>query len=103
MRKGNRALKQALIEAAHGAARSKGYLAAMCRRLTVRRGKKRALMAVARTLLATAYHLIDRGTRYQDLGADYFDRRQAPRTIKRLTARLGQLGYEVTLTPTFSG
>lgn len=103
VRKGNRALKQALLEAAHGAARSRGYLAAMCRRLTVRRGKKRAVMAVARTLLATAYHMISRGTRYHDVGADYFDRLQAPRTIKRLTARLSQLGYDATLTPAFSG
>jgi len=103
VRNGNRALKQALIEAAHGAARTSGYLGAMCRRLSVRRGKSRAIVAVARTILATAYHLIARGTHYQDLGADYFDRLQAPRVVKRLTARLSQLGYTVTPNPSFSG
>jgi transposase len=103
VRKGNRALKQTLIEAAHGAARTTGYFAALTRRLTVRRGKKRAIIAVARSLLVTAYHMIARGTHYTDLGADYFDRLQTPRIVARLSARLQQLGYTVAPTPGFSG
>jgi transposase len=103
LRKGNRALKQTLVEAAHGAARTTGYFGALFRRLTVRRGGKRAILAVARSLLVTAYHMIARGTHYQDLGADYFDRLQAPRIVARLSARLKQLGFAVTPDPTFSG
>lgn len=58
---------------------------------------------MARSLLVTAYHMIARGTRYTDLGADYFDRLQAPRIVARLSARLKQLGFAVTPIPTFSG
>jgi transposase len=103
LRKGNRALKQTLVEAAHGAARTTGYFGALARRLTLRRGKKRAILAVARSILVTAYHMIARGTRYADLGADYFDRLQAPRLVARLTTRLKQLGFTVTPDPSFSG
>jgi hypothetical protein len=103
LRKGNRALKQALVEAAHGAARTTGYFGTLFRRLTVRRGGKRAIMALARSLLVIAYHMIARGTHYCDLGADYFDRRQAPRIVARLSARLKQLGFTVTPDPSISG
>lgn len=103
VRKGNRALKQTLVEAAHGAARTTGYFGALARRLTLRRGKKRAILAVARSILVTAYHMIGRGTHYADLGADYFDRLQAPRLVARLSARLKQLGYAVAPDPGFSG
>lgn len=103
LRKGNRALKQALVEAAHGAARTTGYFGALFRRLAARRGGKRAIMALARSLLVIAYHMIARGTRYDDLGADYFDRRQTPRIVARLSARLKQLGFTVAPDPAFSG
>ncbi len=97
-RKGNARLRQALIEAAQGAARTKNtYLAAQYHRLAGRRGKKRALMAVAHTILEIIYYVLTRGEVYQDLGANYFDERDAQRVQKRLVSRLEGLGYEVTL------
>ena len=98
-RKGNRYLRWGLVQAAKGAARTKGSsLKAMYYRLAARRGKPRAAMAVGRKLLAIAYHLLVRGTTYQELGEDYRDRIDPVRTTKRLVQRLEALGYRVTLT-----
>jgi len=97
-RKGNRALRTALIQAAQAAARTKGtYLAAQYHRLAGRRGKKKAWMAVAHSILVIAYHLIQRQEEYRELGGDYFDRRRPEATAKRLVKRLEQLGYQVSL------
>ena len=77
---GNPWLKQALVQAAWGASRTKGtYLAAYYRRLAARRGRKRALVALGHTLLGIIYHLLQDGTDYVDLGGDYFDRRDRER------------------------
>ena len=98
-RKGNRYLKRALVQAAHGAAHKKGsYLKALYQRLASRRGKQRAAVAVGRTILQIAYHLIARGSTYEDLGGDYFDRFNRERTTKRLVQRLEALGFVVGLT-----
>jgi transposase len=76
-RKGDRWLPQALIEAAHGAMRAKDtYLRAQGQRLTRRRGKKRAVVAVAHSLLIMDYHLLQRHEPYKDLGSTYFDERE---------------------------
>ncbi len=76
------------------------YLKAQFRRLAGRRGKQRALLAVAHTLLTVVYHLIaNPNLEYRDLGEDYFDKRDAEQTKKKLVKRLGKLGYDVTLTP----
>jgi len=100
IRPGNRALKAALVEAANGAARTKGsYLSALYHRLAAKRGKKRALVAVARTILSIVYHMFKKGTRYQDLGADYYDRRNPDKLLAKLSQRITQLGYQVSLTP----
>jgi len=98
--KGNRWLKRALTEAAHGAARTKkSYYAALYHRLAGRRGKKRAIIAVAHSLLVTGYHLVTQGVDYQDLGRDYFDQRNQETIKRRAVKRLEQLGYQVDLTP----
>jgi transposase len=98
--KGNKHLKALLVQAAHTVARSKdNYLGAQFRRLAARRGKKRAAVAVARSLLVIAYHMIRDGTAYVDLGADYFDKRNQAQTERRLVKRLEQLGHKVTLEP----
>ena len=98
-RKGNGYLRWGLVQAAKDAARTKGSsLKAMYYRLAARRGKPRAAMAVCRKLLAIAYHLLVRGTTYQELGEDYRDRIDPVRTTKRLVQRLEALGYRVTLT-----
>jgi len=97
-RKGNQALGVALNQAAHGAAHTKGtYLSAQYHRLAGRRGKKKAIMAVAHSILVIAYHLIKRQEPYRELGGDYFDQRRPEATAKRLVKRLQQSGYEVVI------
>jgi transposase len=95
---GNKHLKSALAEAGQAAGRSKNtYLGAQYRRLAARRGSKRAALAVGHSVLTIAYHMIDRGTRFQELGGDYFDRRNPERVRERLVRRLEKLGYKVTV------
>jgi transposase len=97
-RKGNRALRRALVEAAQAAGRSKRtYLGAQFRRLAARRGKKKAAVAVGHTILVIVYHLLTEGTVYQDLGPQYFDERDRQRVERRLVHRLEALGYKVAL------
>lgn len=97
-RKGDRWLRQALIEAAQGAMRTKDtYLSAQGRRLTHRRGKKRAVVAVAHTILIMAYHILQRQQPYQDLGSNYFDERERAAIARQAVHRLEQLGFKVTL------
>jgi transposase len=96
--KGNKALVAALTQAAWAASHTKNtYLSAQYRRLAVRRGRKKALVAVAHSILIIAYHLIKEEETYQDLGSNYFDRRNPEATEKRLVRRLEQLGYKVNL------
>jgi transposase len=98
-RQGNQALRKGLVTAAHAAAKTKNtYLAAQYHRLAGRRGKKRAIMAVAHSILVIAYHLIVRKEPYKELGGNYFDERKPEVTADRLMTRLRQLGYEVTAT-----
>jgi transposase len=99
-RPGNKPLRSALTQAAQAAAHTKKtYLAAQYRRLAGRRGKKKAIIAVAHSILVIAYHLIDRHEDYHDLGADYFDKRRPETTAKHLIKRLEALGYTVALQP----
>jgi transposase len=99
-RKGNTALRSALVEAAHAAGRTKGtYLAAQFRRLSARRGAKKAAVAVGHSILVIAYHLLRDGTVYQDLGDTYFDQRNRAQLERRLVQRLEALGNTVTVTP----
>lgn len=98
-RQGNRSLKTTLVQAAWAASRTNTYLAAQFRRLSTRRGGKRAAVAVAHSILVIAYHLILRNTPYSELGADYFQRQEKPQLKKkRLVKQLQKLGYEVNLT-----
>jgi transposase len=97
-RKGNQAWRQGLIQAAHAAAHTKNtYLAAQYHRLAARRGKKRAIVAVAHSILVIAYCLLSRHEPYRELGGDYFDRLRPEATAKRLLKRLENLGYQITL------
>ncbi|MDO8732116.1 MAG: IS110 family transposase [Actinomycetota bacterium] len=100
-RKGNTALRVALIEAAHGASHKKNsYPQAQFRRLAARRGKKKAAVAVGHTILVIVYHLItNKDSFYQDLGAHYFDDRDRQNIERRLVRRLEALGYAVSLQP----
>jgi transposase len=96
---GNPWLRRALIESAHAAARTKeSYFAAQYRRLAHRRGPNKAAVAVAHSLLVVIWHVLSTGERYQDLGSDWFERRQDPeRETRRLVGRLEALGHRVEL------
>lgn len=96
-RHGDRALTVALVQAAHAAAHSRNtYLSAQYHRLAGRRGKKRAIVAVAHSILVISYHIIQRKEPYQDLGGDYFDKQRPEATAKRLLKRLQHLGYDIS-------
>ena len=101
MRAGNRWLRGAFCQMAWAATRKKGsYCKAQFHRLAGRRGKKRAVMAVAHTLLIVVYHLLrDPAIQYREPGEDYFDKRDAQHTATALVKRLRKLGYDVTVKP----
>ena len=95
---GNKWLKRTLAEAALAASRKKdSYLKDRFRRLAARRGKKRAILAVAHSILIIAYHVIKEQSTYLELGAVYFDRLNEHRLITRLKSRMEALGYKVDL------
>ena len=97
---GDKWLRTTLVEAAHGASKSKGtYFKAQYHRLAGRRGKKRALIAVGHSILKIAYHIIKNNCTYIDLGEDYFDQLNHDAILKRQVKRLEKLGYKVTLEP----
>lgn len=92
-------LRRALIEAARAAARTKGsYYHAQYARIAKRRGPNKAAVAVANSMLFTIWHLLTNGALYEDLGADYFERRHDPAVeAKRLARRIEALGFNVDL------
>jgi transposase len=97
-RQGNKPLGVVLNQAAHAAAHTKDtYLSAQYHRLAGRRGKKRALVAVAHSILVISYFMIKRHVPYCDLGSDFFDKRRPETTAKKLVSRLEHLGYQVSL------
>jgi len=99
-RKGNQTLKTTMIQVAHAARRKKGsYASALYNRLVGRRGKKRAIVAVARSLLVSIYHMLTRQEAYKDLGSEYFQERRKESKVDYLTRQLSKLGYDVQLTP----
>ena len=98
LRRGNPWLRAALVEAAHAAARAKHtYLATQYRRLTGRRGPKKAAVAVARSIIVIVYHLLARRSAYADLGTSYLNERDQQASERRLVQRLEALGYIVHL------
>ncbi|MEW1911333.1 IS110 family transposase [Kitasatospora sp. NPDC085895] len=99
--RGNPWLKGALGEAANAAARTDTFLGARYRRIVKRRGHAKALVAVARSILVIAWHLIHNpDARYQDLGADWHQRHlNTTRKTRDLVRQLQALGHQVTLAP----
>jgi transposase len=99
-RKGSPWLRAVLVEAAQAAGRSKdSYLSAQYRRLAARRGKKRAAVAVAHSILTIAYQLLTTPAPYRDYGVTYFDQRDRQAVERRLVRRLEARGYTVSLQP----
>ena len=96
--KGSPFLRAALVQAAWAASHRRGtYLAAQYHRLVKRMGKKKALVAVAHSLLAIVYHMLSRHTRYVDRGEDVFKRRSVQAQSQRLIRQLAALGVTVTV------
>jgi transposase len=99
-RKGAAWLKTTLVQSAWAATRVRNsYFQALYLRLRARRGAKKAILAVAASILTTAYHMLQRQTIYHDLGPDYFDRRKPEKSARRFVNRLQKLGFVVTITP----
>jgi transposase len=99
MKKGAPWLKTTLIQCAWAASRTKGsYLQAQYLRIRSRRGGKKAIGAVAASMLTAAYHMLKDGTLYQDLGANHFDNRDKGKQALRLVNRLQSLGFTVQIT-----
>ncbi len=98
---GNRYLARVLGEAAVMAGRTDTFLGARYRRIARRRGKKKAIVAVGRSILVITWHLLSSpDTRFHDLGADHYDRRVSSTAKRRTHIRgLEALGYRVTLEP----
>ncbi|HZA22123.1 MAG TPA: IS110 family transposase [Dehalococcoidia bacterium] len=97
---GNPWIKSALTEAAQAAAKTKDkYFAAQYRRLAPRRGRKRAIAAVAHSILVTIYYMLRDNVTYQELGGDYFDARDRLAIVRRAARRIEGLGDKVALEP----
>ena len=100
LRKGAPWLKTAMVQAAWAAVKKKdSYYRAQFHRLKARGGAKKAICAVAASMLTAIYHMLKDGIEHQDLGADHFDRRSTDFKAKRLVAQLTKLGFEVALQP----
>jgi transposase len=96
--KGSRYLRAALVQAAWAASHQKdSYLAAQYRRMVKRMGKKKALVAVAHSIIVIIYHVLKERTEYKDLGSEYFERRDVEKQRKRLIKQLESLGLKVTV------
>ncbi|HKF20791.1 MAG TPA: IS110 family transposase [Candidatus Angelobacter sp.] len=99
-RQGNIWLRRALTQSAWGASMTKrSYFKAFYHRLAARKGKKRAIVAVAHSLLSTGYILLWTGKKFSDLGEDYFEHLDRERLTNRLVKRLEKLGHQVSLQP----
>jgi len=99
-RKGSVWLRRCLCQSAWAASSQRNtYLSARFHRLAARRGGKRAILAVAHSILVIAFHLLDRGLEYRELGGDFFDRLHPDTLRRRLVRRLETLGHKVTLEP----
>ncbi len=100
VRPGTPWLKTTLVQAAWAAVRTKrSYLQAQFLRLKSRRGPKKAIIAVAASMLTAVYHMLTRAVPYHDLGADHFERRDHAKLAQRLVRRLRDLGFTVALQP----
>lgn len=99
-RKGNQKLRSALVEAARAAGRTKDtYLSSQYHRLAARRGKNRAAVAVAHSILTIVYYIVKRKQPYIELGPTYYEERKRETVIKQSIKKLESLGYKVTVEP----
>ena len=100
IRKGAPWLKDTLVQAAWAAVRTKDtYLRSLFARLKSRHGPKKAIVAVASSMLTSIYYMLQRNEPYRDLGPHHFDKLSSRRLARRLAKRIEHLGYSVVLTP----
>jgi transposase len=100
LRKGDCWLKTTMVQCAVSAVKKKNsYYRAQFSRLCAKHGAKKALCAVAASMLTAIYHMLKDGVEHKDLGASYFDKRSTDIKAKRLVAQLAKLGYQVELPP----
>lgn len=94
-RKGNALLRDTLVVCAHSAVKNKStYFSAQFSRISAHRGKKRAYVAVAHSMLIAIYHIIKEGVAFKDLGADYYNQFNRERKINAYLKKLKALGWE---------
>ena len=94
-RKGNALLRSTLVICAHSAVRNKqSYFYAQFMRISAHRGKKRAYVAVAHSMLIAIYHILEDGIVFKDLGADYYNQFNRERKINAYLKKLKALGWE---------
>ena len=97
-RKGNKILKSTLVECAQSAIRKKdSFLYAQYQRISMRKGKKRAIVAVAHTMLIAIYHMINENKEYKDLGSDFYNKFNKEKKANAYIKKLKELGYNVQL------
>ena len=98
--KGSPYLRGALTQAAWAASHTKlTYLSAQYKKLVIRRGKRRALVAVGHSILVIAYHILKERSSYRELGVDHFDRQNVEAQRSRYIRKLAALGIQVTIAP----
>ena len=98
IRKGNPWVRRVITQAAWAATRKKdSFLKAQYGRIAARRGKKRALIAVAHSLLVIVHELLSNGMYYNELGADFYDKLYKDRMTRNLVKRLERMGHKVTV------
>jgi transposase len=102
--KGNKALSSIMVQAAWAAVRTKDtFLKSRYHRLAARRGKKRAIVAIAHSMLVSAWHMLTNQQPYKELGGDYFDQRKKETKVNYLIRRLEKLtggSVQVEMQPT---
>lgn len=100
LRKGGQWLKATLVQSAWAATRKKkSYLQSLYHRIKARRGHKKAVIAVAASMLTAAYHMLKNGVEYDELTDSHFAKRDRTRAARRLVKRLEDLGFAVTTSP----
>lgn len=101
--KENPVLRSTLVQCALAAAKRKdSYFSAQYARISTHRGKKRAAVAVAHSLLIAVYHVLKDKTAFRDLGSNYYNQLNKERKANSMVKKLMLLGYTVTLEPAFA-
>lgn len=98
-RKANRYVRRAMCQAAWAASHSKNtFLSAFYRRMMMRKGEQKAVMALAHHMILIVYNILRRDEEYVEVGGDFYDRRNKAKAVSRMVSRLNRLGYQVSLT-----